>query len=179
MNKLNTLKLTSITASAALLLSVVFSGSAIAGPGNKKGPQSSAAVISVCHIDEYAGELVVNILITDKSSGVATAVLDNVTVQGEQKKMGNAWKDLGDAIDPVEEIYIGTTKEVRVPICEPLMATSKAINALTSVTLGGNSSKDVYLSRCKDDPATDDGDPTTDWDNEAILKIANFPGLCQ
>ena len=179
MNKRNTIKLTSITALAAFLLSVVFSGSAIAGPGNKKGPQSSAAVFSVCHIDEYAGELVVNILITDKSSGVATAVLDNVNVQGEQKKKGNAWDDLGTAVDPVEDIYIGTTKEIRLPICEGLMYNSKAVNALTTVSLQGVASKDEYTSRCKDDPATDDGDPSTDWDNEAILKLANFPGLCQ
>ena len=189
MNKRNTIKLTSITASAALLLSVVLSGSAIAGPG--KGPQSSAAVFTVCEIDEVNGELDVSILITDKSSGVAKAVLETVEVEGLQKEKGRNWKTLGSTwtnaetcmdeydndIGPIE---IGKTCHISLDICTGLdKGVSKSLNAETTLTLTGTSSKNEYTSKCKDDPATDDGDPTTDWDNEAILKIADYPMLCQ
>jgi hypothetical protein len=187
MNKRNTIKLTSITALAALLLSVVFSGSAIAGPG--KGPQSSAAVFTVCFVDEAAGQLDVFLTITDKSSGVAIAALDSVDVQGEQKEKGRGWDDIvgaefedgapGDDANNPTQTVIGVEKLIELDICAGLDPKSKAVNALTTVTLLGKSSKAEYTSRCKDDPATDDGDPETDWDNEAILKIADYPTLCQ
>jgi len=189
MNKRNTIKLTTITASVALLLSVAFSGSAFAGPGNKKGPQSSIDVFTVCYVDEAAGQLDVFLTITDKSSGVAIAALDSVDVQGEQKEKGRGWNDISgaefgdgasddDADNPIETV-IGVEKLIELDICTGLDPKSKAVNALTTVTLLGKSSKAEYTSRCKDDPATDDGDPSTDWDNEAILKLANYPGLCQ
>ena len=189
MNKRNTIKLTSITALAAMLLSVVFSGSAIAGPG--KGPQSSAAVFTVCKIDEANGEIDVSILLTDKSSGAAKAVLETVEIEGLQKEKGRNWNTLGSMwtnaetcmdeygndIGPIE---IGKTCHVSLDICAGLDAdVSKSLNAETTLTLTGSSSKDKYTSKCKDDPATDDGDPTTDWDNEAIMKIANHPTLCK
>jgi hypothetical protein len=179
MNKQLTKNTIGIAASAALIATMAFSGSALAGPGDGKGPQSSAGVFSVCHIDADAGELVVDITITDKSSGIATASLDSASVQGLKKVSKNLWMTsddkwesaMGDTCEGGAPIMIGTTCTVRLDICSDL-GNAKAVNAETTVTLQGTASKDTYLSRCKDDPATDDI-------NEAKLKVADYPGLCQ
>ena len=179
MNKLTTLKLTTITASVALLLSVAFSGSAFAGPGNKKGPQASLGVTAVCFVDVANDELDIRITLEDKSSGIASAELGSVAVQGEWKKKGATWYDIADAVfedgDPDDDtnnptqVGLGTTW-VSVPICALPMA-AKAINALTTVTLNGQASKEEYTSRCKDDPETL-------YVNEAAIKVADYPNLC-
>ena len=57
---------------------------------------------------------------------------------------------------------IGNTCTVRLDLCSDL-GNAKAVNAETSVTLQGVSSKETYLSRCKDDPITEK--------DESILKV--------
>ena len=185
MNKRNTIKLTSIALVASM--AVGLSASAVAGgkgngPKDGNGPQSSLAVQNICKINPVTEMLDVTITLTDKSSGVASADVMTATLQGLQKEKRPTWYPLGEAGELVG-IEAGDKVTTSIPICNqisnPLNADSKALNAITVVTLEGNSSKEEYLSRCKDDPATDDGDPTTDWDNEAILKIANYPMLCK
>ena len=54
----------------------------------------------------------------------------------------------------------------------PCLGNAKAVNAETTVTLQGPSSKETYLSRCKDDPATE-------YVDEAVLKVADYEDLCK
>jgi hypothetical protein len=185
MNKQLTKKLIGIAASAALVGSVALSGTAIAGPGGGngggkgKGPQASLGVTTVCFINEATDELDIYLTITDKSSGSATAELGSVTIQGEYKSTGPVWSDIpnsqivdGDSTDPANnptQIGLGQTM-VSIPLCDMPMS-AKAVNALTSVTLNGAASKDEYTSRCKDDP-------DTPYVNEANLKVADYPMLC-
>jgi hypothetical protein len=202
MNKQLTKKTIGIAASAALMASVAFSGGALAAPGNgngpnKQGPQASLDVMTVCNIDEYAGELIVDITLTDPNEGTdkAQAVLQSVTVQGQKKAGGtgkgsntwtpgaDSWSDAEkcepvDDYTPAEDIEIGTTCQIRLDICTGL-GDSKAVNALTTVNISGladgnpvGSSKLEYTSQCKDDPYTEDV-------NEAILKVADYEHLCQ
>jgi hypothetical protein len=184
MNKQLTKKSIGIAASAALIASVALSGSALAGPGgnnsNKQGPQASLDVMTVCNIDEYAGDLIVDITITDPNAGTdkAQAVLESVTVQGLKKYRGNEWmlsddkweSLMGDTCEDGASVMIGTTCTVRLDVCSNL-GNAKAVNAETSVTLQGPSSKETYLSRCKDDPATLEVD-------ESVLKVADYEHLC-
>jgi len=193
MNKQLTKKTIGIAASAALMATVALSGSALAAPGgnnsNKQGPQASLDVFTVCNIDPDAGELIVDVTITDPNVGLdkATAVLESVKVQGLQKVRGNVWSRGADSWDSATDfciddpygspIAVGTTCTIRLDICTGL-ANSKAVNAETTVEISGlfdgdvvGSSKDTYLSRCKDDPETLEV-------NEADLKVADYPGLC-
>lgn len=182
MNKQLTNKTIGIAASAALMATMAFSTTAYAERGgNKQGPQASIDVFTVCHIDDAAGELIVDITITDKNAGTdkAQAVLDSVIVQGLKKFRGNEWMHsddswdnlMGDTCEDGSAVMIGTTCTVRLDICSSL-GNARAVNAETSVTVQGPSSKDTYLSRCKDDPATDEVD-------EAVLKVDDYPNLCQ
>ena len=201
MNKQLTRKTIGIAASAALISSVAFSGSALAGHNgnhnsNKQGPQASLDVMTVCNIDEDAGELIVDITITDPNEGTdkAQAVLDSVNVQGLQKAGGkgkgsNEWVHSSDSWDnanatdlcigsPYDSpIEIGTTCQIRLDICTDL-GDSKAVNAQTTVEISGladgnavDSSKETYMSLCKDDPATE-------YVDEAVLKVDDYPDLC-
>ena len=122
--------------------------------------------------------LVVDTTVTDKSSGTATAVVKSATIQGLQKVNGPIWDNLGDLVQFA--IDAGTTETVKIPLCiagydldlnPALLPESKSVNALISVSIGEDGSKDEYISRCQDDPATEDV-------NEAILKVANYPTLC-
>ena len=204
MNKQLTKKTIGIAASAALMASVAFSGSALAGHNgnhnsNKQGPQASLDVMTVCNIDEYAGELIVDITLTDPNKGTdkAQAVLQSVEVQGLRKAGGtgkgsNTWTDGADSWSSADDlcdddpddpydgdpIAIGTTCQIRLDICTGL-ADSKAVNAETTVVITGladgvpvGSSKTEYTSQCKDDPYTEDV-------NEAILKVADYEHLCK
>jgi hypothetical protein len=192
MNKQLTKKTIGIAASAALIASVAFSGSALAAPGNgngpnKQGPQASLDVMTVCNIDADAGDLIVDITITDPNEGTdkAQAVLESVKVQGLQKAGGkgkgsNEWTYSADSWDGETDlciddpygspIEIGTTCQIRLDICTGL-GDSKAVNAQTTVEISGltdsgavGSSKETYMSLCKDDPATE-------YVDEAILKV--------
>jgi len=183
MNKQLTKKTIGIAASAALMASLAVSGTALAGPGgnnsNKQGPQASLDVFTVCHIDESAGELIVDITITDPNAGTdkAQAVLESVNVQGLQKYRGNDWMHsddswaslMGDTCEDGSAVMIGTTCTVRLDVCSGL-GNSKAVNAETTVSLQGEASKETYLSRCKDDPLTLEYD-------EAVLKVTE--DLCK
>lgn len=186
MNKQLTKKTIGIAASAALMASVAFSSSALAAPGgvkgsNKQGPQASLDVMTVCTIDEAAGELIVDITITDPNEGTdkAQAVLESVDVQGLKKYRGNDWMHsddsweslMGDTCEDGSAVMIGTTCTVRLDVCSDL-GNAKAVNAETTVTLQGPSSKETYLSRCKDDPATE-------YVDEAVLKVADYEDLCK
>jgi hypothetical protein len=180
MNKQLTKKTIGIAASAALMASVAFSGSALAGPGNKggnkQGPQASASVTAYCNIvDEM---LVVDITFEDKSSGIAEAMVATAEVQGEQKDGGRGWDPLG-SLATADISTDGDTDTVRIPLCgqleNPLTANAKAVNALVSVSLSTDefaASKTEYLSRCKDNPLTEDV-------NEADLKLEPFNLSCQ
>ena len=200
MNKQLTKKTIGIAASAALMATMAFSTTAYAERGgNKQGPQASLDVMTVCNIDADAGELIVDVTITDPNVGTdkAQAVLESVKVQGLQKAGGkgkgsNTWMtgsddwdsmyDLcnDDPADPYDgdPIEIGTTCQIKLDICANL-GSSKAVNAETTAMISGladgvpvDSSRTEYTSLCKDDPYTEDV-------NEAILKVADYPGLCQ
>ena len=113
-----------------------------------------------------------------------------------------------DKYTPAKDIEIGTTCTIKLDICgrypnpdcdvEPtqgqeycadasgntipaflnILGDSKAVNARTTVMISGEigndvygSSRNEYTSLCKDDPYTEDV-------NEANLKVADYPGLC-
>ena len=178
MNRQLTKKLIGIAASAALMGTVAFSGSAIAG----KGPQSSAGVSAWCEVDVASGQLDMYLTIVDKSSGVAVAELDSVDVQGLQKDKGRGWDPIAgaeftdgtrdDDTDNPTEITFGEDQLIELDICEGLLASSKAINAEAIVTLLGKSSKEEYTAKCGDNP-------DTLYVNEANIKVADYYGLCQ
>jgi hypothetical protein len=76
-----------------------------------------------------------------------------------------------------EPIEIGTTCQIKLDICDGL-GDSKAVNAQTTVFISGladgdevESSKTSYMSLCKDDP-------DTEYVDEAVLKVADYEGLC-
>ena len=56
----------------------------------------------------------------------------------------------------------------RKPICA---GPDRSVSEGDLVTLNGAASKDEYTSRCKDDP-------DTPYVNEANLKVADYPMLC-
>ena len=180
MNKQLTKKTIGIAASAALIASVAFSGSALAGPG--KGPQASLGVSAWCEVDVANGQIDMHLTIEDKSSGIAVAELDSVAVQGLQKIKGRDWDDIefatfndgvrNDENDNPTEITIGADQLVELDICDGLLAASKAINAEATVTLLGDASKSEYTTKCGDNP-------DTLYVNEANLKVADYYGLCQ
>ena len=191
MNKQLTKKTIGIAASAALMASMAFSGSALAGHNdnhnsNKQGPQQSLDVFTVCEIDQYNDEIDIRIELTDKSSGEAVAALGNVTVLGKEKNTGQKWYDSGFAWDSdfdtcqdeygndIGPIEIGKVCHVSLPVNCATLDNNKALNAETTVVLDETdfaASKDAYMSRCKDDPDT--------YENEAIMKIADYPYLCK
>ena len=182
MNKQLTKKTIGIAASAALMATMAFSTTAYAERGgNKQGPQASLDVMTVCNIDADAGELIVDVTITDPNEGTdkAQAVLDTVEVQGLKKFRGKNWllsddkweSTMGDLCDDGTSISIGTTCTVKIDICSDL-GNSKAVNAETTVVLMENASKTGYLSRCKDDLATE-------YVDESVLKVADYPDLCK
>jgi len=166
----------SVAASAALLLSVAFSGSAFAGPGQKKGPQASAGVSTWCEIKEEniaAGVMSVHVSVEDKSSGVAFGYvqLDSAMVQGVTKDRGNSWTDIPGAMKTPDLLVNVSDQEVTINICGGDLG--KAINAKTKIILDQSlfpSSKPEYTAQCSDNPMTDEV--------EGGLKTADFDGLC-
>ena len=202
MNKLNTLKLTSITASAALLLSVVFSSSAVAGPGNgPKGPQASIGVTNICAVDASVKEdvvLSVTTTIVDKSSGAAEAEITKFSIQAMEKYRGRVLYPIGDpkpdwpvfVVDPEDglrkaivesEFHLCVAGVIPNPELTPnpdgtfppnpgLDPAAKAANAETTVMIDDGHKVEGWISRCIDDPATEDKNELE------TLKLAR--GLC-
>jgi hypothetical protein len=91
MNKQLTKKTIGIAASAALMASLAFSGSAFAAPGNgkavKNGPKGSISILSVCDLNKASGNLRVWTKIVDTSSDPVNygAELDSMFVQAYEK----------------------------------------------------------------------------------------------
>jgi hypothetical protein len=179
MNKQLTKKTIGIAASAALMASVAFSGSALAGPGgNGKKEQASIGVSAYCKIENVEeGVMAVYVSIEDKSSGNAYGQfgLDPVQIVGVTKDRGPVWTDIPGAKEsPSLDV---PSYEVRVPvnICGGGELGS-AINAQVSVMLALDEtslyspSKSEYTAQCGDDPNTDE--------TEGGLKTADFEGLC-
>ena len=171
MNKQLTKKSIGIAASAALMATMAFSGSALAGPGNApdkgnapKGSQTSVDVYSNCAI--VGDQLVVNVTVTDKNEGTdkTPAELVSVTVQAQEKTgpktsvgVGDAWEWTSDTYDLVDDkcdngstISIGNTCTISLEVCGALSGGGKALDALTSVDTGENGSQLTYTSMCKD-----------------------------
>ena len=168
MNKQLTKKSIGIAASAALMASLAFSGSALAGKPEKgnapKGSQTSVDVYSNCNI--VGDQLVVNVTVTDKNAGTdkTPAELVSVSVQPQEKigprnlvGVGDAWKWTSDLYDEADDkcdngtvIKIGDTCTISFSVCEALSSNAKALDALTTVDTGENGSKVTYTSMCKD-----------------------------
>ena len=167
MNKQLTKKVIGIAASAALMGTVAFSGSAMAG----KGPQASAGVSTWCAItDEEAGEMTVYIRTEDKSSGEAYGMEDiaDANVELVTKDRGNQWSPPLDFETP--DLHLGVDATVTFNLCG--LDLGKAINALTSIKLTTNlypSSKTMYTAQCSDNPYTEEV--------EGGLKTADYPDL--
>ena len=167
MNKLNILKLTSITASVALLLSVVFSGSALAGPGKKKGPQGSIGVTNICELKPnnlYDATLEVTTTIVDKSSGAGEAVITSFSIQAKEKYGGRVLNSIGDAQEstPIlpadDKVVVNSSLNLCVAGAYPGLNPddAKAVNAETTVWITDGHKASGWISRCVDDPSTDD-----------------------
>jgi hypothetical protein len=174
MNKQLTKKLIGIAASAALIGSVAFSGSAMAGKGgNKQGPQASAGVSTWCEIsDEAAGDMTVHVTVIDKSSGEAFGFVQVATavVQGLTKDKGPVWDDiLGATASP--DLVVAPDQEVTINVCGSDLG--KAINAETTIILDETfypASKAAYTAQCGDNPYTEE--------TEGGLRTADYPNLC-
>ena len=183
MNKQLTKKTIGIAASAALMASVAFSGTALAGPGNKggnkQGPQASASVSTWCEIsDEEAGDMTVYIRTEDKSSGDAygKAPIASTDVVLQAKSTGNSWETLD-----VEKPYLtlGVDAEVTFNLCDQSLG--KAINAETIIKLDESwvpASKSAYTAQCGNAPGDDDILGTDDDVTGGGLKTADYPDLC-
>jgi len=172
MNKQLTKKAIGIAASAALLASVAFSGSALAAPPDKdggppqknndvaKGTKTSIDVYSNCNIVDR--DLVVNVTITDKNdypgSTKTLATLESVTVQALEKTgprsyndVPVAWDNTLDKCDGGDDIGFTTTCTITlVDVCDMLSADAKSLDALTTVSTGDNGNLVNYYSQCKD-----------------------------
>ena len=182
MNKQLMKKTIGIAASAALMASVGFSGSALARPGdnnkggNKQGPQASAGVSTWCEItDEAAGEMTVYVSVEDQSSGVAFGFVQLATtvVQGLTKSKGNAWDDIPGAIASPDLMVNVQDQPVTINICGGDLG--KAINAETTIVIdedltGYPASQPEYTAQCGDNPATEE--------IEGGLTTADYPNLC-
>ena len=177
MDKQLTKKLIGIAASAALIGSVAFSGSAVAGKG--KGPQASASVSTWCEItDEEAGDMTVYIRTEDKSSGIAYGMedIDTATVDLVTKDRGPVWSDPLDIETPA--LNLGVDAAVTFNLCG--LDLGKAINAETSITLTENlypSSKSVYTAQCGNAPGPDGILGTDDDVTGGGLKTADYSDL--
>ena len=162
----------SMAASAALLLSVVYSGSAFAGPGNdsgkgwKNGPKGSISLFSVCYLeDAYPANAMIRVetTITDASSVPGDAELMDMTVQAQQKFKGRERFDIGDGAqaDPVLENGVAEVSTT-LPLCSSasgaptLDPAAKSVNAEITVWITDehNNKEDGFIARCSDDPDT-------------------------
>jgi hypothetical protein len=182
MNKQLTKKTIGIAASAALMASVVLSGSALAGPGkkggNKKGPQVSASVSTWCEItDEVNGVMRVNIRTEDKSTGDAAdqAVIAAAHVNLVTKDGGPNW---GDPLQTQYPYLVFGDDYVEFNLCGETL--KKAINAQTTITLDTSiypASKGAYTAQCGNAPGPDN---TLGTDDDIIgggLKTADYADL--
>jgi len=183
MNKQLTKKAIGIAALAALIATVAFTGSALAGPGgNKQGPQASASVSTWCEItDEAAGDMTVYIRTEDKSSGEAYGMEDIASAQVDlvTKDRGNQWSDPIDFETPT--LHLGVDDSVTFNLCDKLDLLGKAINAQTSIKLTTNlypSSSIVYTAQCSNAPGPDGMLGTDDDVIGGGLKTADYPDLC-
>jgi hypothetical protein len=188
MNKQLTKKTIGIAASAALMASLAFSGSAFAAPGNgkavKNGPKGSISVFSICYLeaDDPANAMLrVETTITDTSSVPGDATLKGMEVQA-QEKIGKNRYDIGDVAtaDPVLEDGVAEVSTT-LPLCTSLLgdkdtlsADAKSANAEITVwiTDDHNNKEDGFISRCSDDP------DTLYVDEVAQLNVFK-QGLCQ
>jgi hypothetical protein len=185
MNKQLTKKTIGIAASAALMASVVFSGSALAEHksnhnSNKKGPQASAAVSSWCEIsDEKKGEMKVHIRVEDKSSGSATATVSSLysELYTQNGGKGNDW---GDPLAMGTPYHVGVGDSfVTFDLCPFIKAGTlgKAINAKTTLILQQPASKLAYTARCGNAPGPDGELGTYDDVLGGGLKTADYKVL--
>lgn len=180
MNKQLTKKTIGIAASAALMASLAFSGSAFADPGNgvKNGPKGSIGLFSICYIEteaEYGVDvptpyLRVETTITDQSSVLGDATLDGMTVQALEKYKGpwsnpDNFAEIGDP-HPSYPVLAGDPPAAsvtsRIPLCQSAMgnatlsSAARSVNALITVEITDeHNNKDMgFTARCSDDPDT-------------------------
>lgn len=178
MNKQLTTKTIGIAASAALIASLAFSGSAFAGKGWNNGQKGSISVQSVCYLNDDKS-LTVKTIIMDASSRLGDAMLDSMTVQAMEKYQGK-WSDPANSdtvgapamVDPVftTDPYFAncdpvSCNEVTIPVCPGLTDDAKSVNAVIDVWIKGEHNNKEYdevndisrfTARCSDDPATEE-----------------------
>jgi len=181
MNKQLKNKRMGIAASAALLLSVAFSGSAVA-EGKGGGPKASIRVQSLCTVDNTDPAnalLVVTTTITDASSagGINAEVTGNTVEavlgignnKGGRKNGGSKWTPTAIVQDGlIGPVGDGLVSEVTLPLCQDAR-TKEANNANAVITIDIVGGHKTWVSMCDDNPATEEV--------EAGVPIAGL-GIC-
>jgi hypothetical protein len=179
MNKQLTKKIIGIAASAALIASVAFSGTAIADPNPNKGPKPSITIDSWCEINTADLKNViftVNSRINDASS---ESFPDTPSVtkyefrlkQGKgNSKGGNKYQVFGaPKFGPLGEGGVDKLVYVQFNLCtEGLSPFANAVNANITVEIDGGHK--TFPATCADNPATEE--------DESIVTHIGHLGLC-